>query len=332
MSRFILRRLAILPFALLLVHFLAFSYAYIALPIRAAHTPYYIRPTNNSAPLLISYSQHIQAIFNGALLRPLEAGPQFGSFAQTLAQALVASLGLLAIVICLSIVIGFFLGLLAVRNQPPRVRAWLSFISTIGLSMPSFYIGSLCILGIIFTRIFVFLGPTRETPIPISGYGWDSHLVLPVISLMIHPTVRIAQVTANLLEAELRKQYIIAARSFGHTWQRIRWRQAMRNVITPIILSIAGSFRMLVGELVVVEWLFGWPGLGNLLATTLAPNPLSTELGVNALFLDPPTVAGDLAVIAALFIITDLMAQILGRILDPRLRSQDEIESSGAPG
>jgi ABC-type dipeptide/oligopeptide/nickel transport system permease component len=332
MSRFIIRRIAILPFALLLVHFLAFSYAYVARPIRAAHTPYYNRPASNSAPLLTSYLQHLQAIFNGALLRPLEVGPQLGSFAQTLGQALVASLGLLTIVLGLSVVLGFILGLLAVRNQPPSIRPWMSLISTVGLSMPSFYIGSLCILIIIFARIFVFLGPTRGTPIPISGFGWDSHLILPVISLMIHPTVKIAQVTAHLLEGELRKQYIIAARSFGHTWRRIRWRQAMRNVITPIILSIAGSFRMLMGELVVVEWLFGWPGLGNLLGSTLVPSSLSTELGVNVLFLDPPTVAGVLTVIAALFMITDLLAQILGRIVDPRLRSQEEIESGGVPG
>jgi len=131
---------------------------------------------------------------------------------------------------------------------------------------------------------------------------------------------------------ELGKQYIIAARSFGHTWHDIRWRQAMRNVIAPIILSIASSFRLSVGELIVVEWLFNWPGLGNLLASTLVPNVLSTNLGASALFLDPPTVAADVTMIGALFLFTELLTSILVRIFDPRLRVQDEVSSSGGLG
>jgi peptide/nickel transport system permease protein len=330
MLRFILRRLAILPFALILIHFLGFTYAYIARPIRAAHTPYLFQPTANPPPLLESYYQYIQDFLHGALLRPIEQGPQFGSFALTLGQSFVASLGLLAIAFTLSIFLGLSIGLMAVRNQPPGVRGWMSFISTMGLSMPSFYIGSLIILVIVF--VLVSHGPNKGSPIPISGFGWDDHLILPVIALMLRPTVQIAQITANMLVDELGKQYIIAARSFGHTWRDIRWRQAMQNVIAPVILSIAGSFRLLVGELVVVEWLFNWPGLGNLLASTLVPNMLSTSLGANDLFLNPPTVAGDITIIGAMIIITDILTSVLVRIFDPRLRVQDEVGSGGGLG
>jgi len=330
MLRFVLRRLAVLPIALILIHFLGFSYAYIARPVRAARTPYLREQVGNQIPLFDSYSQHIQDILHGSLLRPVEQGPQIGSFAQTLGQSLVASLGLLAIAITLSILFGMLLGILAVRNQPPGVRGWMSFISTIGLSMPSFYIGSLSILAIVF--VLVARGPNSESLIPIRGFGWDRHLILPVLALMLRPTVQIAQVTANMLVGELGKQYIIAARSFGHTWHDIRWRQAMRNVLAPIILSIAGSFRLLCGELIVVEWLFNWPGLGNLLASTLVPNVLSTNLGATALFLDPPTVAADITMIGALFLITDLLSSILVRIFDPRLRVQDEAALSGGLG
>jgi peptide/nickel transport system permease protein len=146
---------------------------------------------------------------------------------------------------------------------------------------------------------------------------------------MLHPTVQIAQVTANLLVGELGKPYIIAARSFGHTWQDIRWRQALRNVIAPVIIAIAGSFRMLVGELIVVEWLFSWPGLGNLLASTLVPNELSTRLGANFNFLDPPIVAAVITIIGALFILTDMITPILVRIFEPRLRAEDEAGPGG---
>lgn len=331
MFKFFLRRLAILPLALALIHFLGFSYAYIARPIRAALTPYFREQIGNQVPLLDSYSQYLQDVLHGALLRPIEQGPQIGSFTQTLGQAFIASLGLFTISIALSIMFGLLLGLLAVQNQPPRVRGWMSFLSTIGLSMPSFYIGCLIILMIIFLRVFVFSGPSSGS-IPISGFGWDIHLILPVMALMVHPTVQIAQVTANMLVGELEKQYVIVARSFGHSWHDIRIRQAMRNVIAPVTLSIVSSSRLLIGELIVVEWLFNWSGLGNLLASTLVPNPLSNHLGVNALFLDPPTVAGVIAIIGAMFIITDIIAQILVRIFDPRLRVQEKVGSDGGFG
>ncbi len=330
MVRFILRRLAILPFALILIHFLSFSYATIARPLRAASTPNLRQQVSNQAPLLQSYWQYVQDIFHGSLTRPIEQGPQIGSFAQDLGQALVDSLGLLAIALSLSILVGLLLGFLAVRNQPPGVRGWMSLISTIGLSMPSFYIGSLSILVIVF--VLVLRGPTSESLIPISGFGWDNHLILPVLALMLRPTVQVAQVTASMLAGELEKQYIIAARSFGHSWHDIRWRQALCNVIAPIILSIAGSFRWLVGELILVEWLFNWPGLGNLLATTLVPNTLSIKLGASALFLNPPTFAGVITLIGLLFLITDLLASSLVRLVDPRLQHPDESEPAGGYG
>ncbi len=330
MLRFILRRLAILPVALVLIHFLGFSYAYIARPIRAANTPYLRQQVGNQAPLLVSYYQYLQDILHGALARPINQGPQISSYSATLGQALAGSLGLIGITLALSILFGLAFGFLAVRNQPPTVRGWMSFISTIGLSMPSFYIGSLSILVIVF--VLVLRGPNSESLIPIRGFGWDNHLILPVLALMLRPTVQIAQVTANMLVGELEKQYIVAARSFGHTWHDIRWRQALRNALAPIILSIAGSFRLLFGELIVVEWLFNWRGLGNLLAATLVPNTLSTNLGANALFLNPPTVAGVITLIGVLFLIADLLASVIVRSIDPRLHFQEDARSTGGPG
>ena len=84
MFRFILRRLAILPIALVLLHFLGFTYAYVARPIRASRTPYLREQVENPLPLLETYQQHIQDIFDGSLLEPVEKGPQIGSFAQDL--------------------------------------------------------------------------------------------------------------------------------------------------------------------------------------------------------------------------------------------------------
>lgn len=330
MLRFILRRLAILPFVLILIHFLGFTYAYVARPIRASRTPYLRTQVENPHPLQETYRQHLEDILDGSLLRPPKVGPQIGSFAQDLGKAFVASSGLLVIALSISIFLGMIIGLLAVRNQPPGVRGWLTPLSTLGLAMPGFYIGSLSVLAVVYFALAV--GPSGERDLPIHGFGWDMHLILPVLALLLRPTVQIAQVMSSLLAAELGRQYIVAARSFGHTWRDIRWRQAMRNIMAGMILSIATTFRIMVGELVVVEWLFDWPGLGRMLAETLVPGHFSTNLGATAYFLDPPTVAFAIAIIGLLFLLADLLASILVRIVDPRLKTQDILEPSGSMG
>jgi peptide/nickel transport system permease protein len=322
MTRFVIRRLLFLPIALLTVNFLGFTYAHYAKPLRAEKTPY-MRPVE-AGPLLPAYANYLGAAFNLDFSERVDMPGSRVSQAITIGDAiwsaLVASLGLLMLVIIISGVLGFFLGMAAVRNNPPSVRRWLTWASTVGLAMPSFYIGSLFIFGLVY--YVIRKGPGTEIPLPIDGFGWNLHLVLPTIALVVRPTVQVAQTTAGLLSTELSKQYVVAARSVGHGWREIRSRYAMRNILAPIILMLATVFRLLVGELVLVEWLFRWPGLGRLLAWTLVPPQLSSTTG-SPLFLNAPVMATTLTLIAALFLVTDIAAALLVRVYDPRTRSQE---------
>jgi peptide/nickel transport system permease protein len=132
--------------------------------------------------------------------------------------------------------------------------------------------------------------------------------------------VQIARVTSGHLVDELDKEYVLAARSFGHTWRAVRGRLAFSNILAAVILTIAGSVRLLVGELILVEWLFQWPGLGRLLGWTLVPPLLSSSSG-GPLFLNPPVVAAVLTIFAVIFLVTDFVAAVLARVVDPRLRT-----------
>ena len=317
MTRFLLRRLLIIPPVLILLHFLGFAYAHVARPIRAARTPY-LRELIETTPLWDAYRQHVQDIFSGQLGQMPGSSGEFG---ERLLSATQASLGLLAIALLISVILGFLLGVAAVRTQPPGVRRWLTPLSTLGLAMPSFYLGSLGILAMVF--YVLWRGPGSDAPLPIKGFAWDKHLVMPVIALSLRPMVQIAQVIAALLAGELGKQYVTAARSFGHTWRSIRWRQAMRNVLAPILMTVAASLRQMVSELVVVEWLFSWNGLGLLLASALVPGTLSSDIGATPLFLSPPVVAAIVTVIGLLFMVVDLIGSVAVRIIDPRLRPHE---------
>lgn len=316
MLRFILRRLAMIPIALLLISFLGYTYAHVARPIRAARTPYHaLLP--ESGPLLPQYWEYLKQAVRMDL-REIPGTQE--TVAMVVTKAVGASLGLMALSLGLSVVVGLFLGFRAAKSEPPRVARWLTFVSTMGLAMPSFYIGSLLILGVFF---YILWRPGQGLPLPIQGFGWDTHLVLPICALTARPAVQIAQMNSELLVGELQKQYIVTARSLGHSWRTVRRRHALRNVLAPMILTIAGSVRLLVGELILVEWLFKWPGIGYLLAWTLIPGESSVSLG-SAVFLDPTVVATVLTTFAALFLFTDFVASVAVRVIDPRLRAPAE--------
>jgi peptide/nickel transport system permease protein len=323
MAKFVIQRLLIIPLLLLLVNFLGFAYAHYARPIRAASTPYV--QAEEAGPLIPAYVDYLQTLIN------LDFGMEVATpdnarsntpatLGEMLKRATVASLGLLAISLTISVLAGLYLGFKATKNDPPDVSKWLTVSSTVGLAMPSFYIGSLLIIGLIF--YLLWRGPDSENLLPISGFGWDAHLVLPVLALMARPTFQLAQVTAGVLSAELGKQYVIAGRSLGQTWRSIRLRYAFKNVITPVILTIAGLQRFLVGELIMIEWLFRWPGLGRILGWTLVPAQLTSSRG-SPLFLNPPVMATVITLIAALFLLADFIAAVTVRYLDPRLRDEE---------
>jgi peptide/nickel transport system permease protein len=309
------RRLAAGLAALLLANFLGFAYAHIAKYVQQLQNPFGMRAQPPDVlPLYAEYAERLAQLDLGVL--PVGGGLPIS---QALADAAQASLGLLLFALALSIAFGLGLGLAAVSVDPPRVAGWLAPLATLGLAAPSFYIGTLAVAA----SVYLVLRGLGQPPLPVSGFGWDAHLVLPTLALMLRPTAQIAQVTASLLADEIRRQYVVTARSVGNTWRRIRWRHALRNIVAPVLLTIAGAFRLSVGELVLVEWLFAWPGLGRLLAQVLlSPSqaaPGSLHDG-GAYFLNPALLAALLTLLALAFLSADTLASSLARAADPRLR------------
>ncbi|MBM4424031.1 MAG: ABC transporter permease [Chloroflexi bacterium] len=278
----------------------------------------FFAPLERPAPLLPTYAVYLQnaaGLDFGSL--PLGAGMPVG---EAVLKAAGASVSLLAVAFAFSVVAGVLLGVIAARANPPRVSLWLAPLSTVGLAMPSFYLGTLFVVGAV-AMAGRFGADTLN--IPVAGYGLDAHLILPVIALMLRPTVQIAQMAAHLLADELGKRYVVTAWAVGNSWGRIRWRHAFRNVLAPIILTMAGSFRLLMGEMIVVERLFSWPGIGRLLALILIPSQ-GSHVEESLYFLHPSALAATLTAFAFFFLIADLTASGLVRALAPHLRRAEE--------
>ncbi len=327
MIRFILRRLLILPIALLAINFVAFSYAVLAQRVQQAQNPFGSN-VDVAAPILPLY----RAYLGNALTGDWGQMPLVGSTAQAVRavvfEAAGASLALLLIAFLLSLTIGLLLGLAAVRAHPAGMRPWLPPLAAVGLASPSFFVGAVSIALVL--AFYLRGGENGRLLLPLTGYGLDLHLVLPVVALAFRPTMQIAQTTAAVLVGELGKQHVITTRSLGIPLRTIRRKHALRNVLPAVILVIAASLRLMVGELILVEWLFGWPGLGRLLATALLPpNVASAGLltGAARNFLHPELVAAILTVFGLLFLLADMASSLAAFAVDPRLRASLE-ESS----
>ncbi len=314
MFRFILRRLLILPLILILVNATAFIYAQLSAQAQQASSPWGAA-RQQPPPVLENYQAYLNQVLEGNLGEMPLVNESVTSIAL---PALGKSLGLLGIAVGISVTLGFVLGLAAAKANPPSVRTWLMPLVTLGLAMPGFFI------GIVLTMIL--LSPALKTQsgtfLPVAGFGWDAHLILPVLALSFRPTMQIALVTANIFKEEYFLRYVTMERAFGNTWHAIRWRKVMKNALAPILATIASAFRLSVAELILVEWLFNWRGVGSLLVQTLVPPNISSPWSVSgshAYFLHPPLLAFLMVVFALLFLLTDLFTSALARAADPRL-------------
>jgi len=315
----IVRRFILIPIILLVANFLGFAYAHVGLFAQALAHPYGGRPEFPNVIQL--YSEYVRG------WQSLDFGPYpIGVEVTVLAAVLEAagkSLGLLFIAAALSMAAGLTLGFLSVRINPPSLAPWLTPLTSFGLAVPSFYLGTLALA----LSAWLILRGIENFPLPMGGFGWDAHLILPVLALMLRPTLQIAQVTSNLILDEVRKQYIVTARSVGNTWRRIRWRHVLRNALAAIVLTLAGAFRLTLGEMVLVEWLFNWPGLGRMLVMTLlAPRVAAFGGGfqeAGQFFLNPPLLAALVTCFALFFAISEAVSTSVARSADPRLRTPD---------
>ncbi len=312
MNRYLLRRLAVIPIGMLLAHFAGFAYAHLVLPIQLANNPMFAS-TLVPDPLVQTYADYWRGVLQGNFGTIPPAG---APVLAVVSSAALASFVLLALALLIALLVGVPLGIRAVRSSGGRIAPWLTALTTAGLAMPGFYIGSLLIMAVLWFNIY---GPSGWE-MPVQGPGFDAHLILPTLVLAARPTAQIAQVTAALMAAELDKQHIVTARSVGNPWKVIRRKHALRNIIAPLAIAVFAALRLTVGELIIVEWIFGWPGLGRLLALILiAPMGVAFD---SPMFLHPPLLGAVLAIFAALFLIGDLASGLIARVADPSLRAE----------
>jgi len=304
----IARRLAGAVVVWVLISFVAFSLgslapgdpAHLMLLRRTGNPPSEVevrelrRELGLDRPFLARYVRWVASATQGDFGTSYRTGqPVFSElrarFPATLTLAVAALIAGLAIAIPLAIVSA------AARDTPIDHGARL--VALAGVSLPSYLLGYVLIL--IFA---VTLGL-----LPVSGSGGMRHLILPALTLGLGSAANVTRMLrANILD-ELGEDYVRTARAKGLSGFAALTRHALRNALNPVVTVSALRFGRLLGEAVIVETVFAWPGIGRWMVESIYDR-------------DYPAIQGFVLYIATVFILINIVVDLSYRVLDPRVR------------
>lgn len=226
-----------------------------------------------------------------------------------------ATLELAFIALLLSLVIGLPLGLWAGLRPKSVTDETIMTGSILGFSLPSFWQGMMLIM--IFSVWLGWLPSTGrgETGtilgVTTSLATWDgiSHLILPAVNLALFKVSLIIRLTRTGVRETMPLDFVKFARAKGLSEGRVVTVHVLRNIMIPIITVLGIEFVNVIAFAVVTETIFAWPGIGKLLIDSI-------------MRLDRPVIVAYLLVVVALFILVNLVIDIIYSLLDPRVRAQ----------
>jgi peptide/nickel transport system permease protein len=201
----------------------------------------------------------------------------------------------------LGVVLGFVLAY-ATTTKAPGVRPIANFVELVFLSVPPFW------LGILLLAVFSF----QLGWFSVVDYGSLQGLVLPVLAIGLPEAFFLAQIIRDGIDRGLEAPFALSARLRGISTGAVRRRHALRHASLPAITMIGLAVGGLLGGAVIVETVFGRPGLG--------------QLAVNAVTVkDVPLILGVTLVSTAVFVVASTAVDLLGLALDPRIRATAKV-------
>ena len=209
-----------------------------------------------------------------------------------------ATIQLTVAAILVAVVIGIPLGMLAAVRRNTVWDLGGMFIALAGISIPGFW------LGLMLIQLFaVELG---WFPISASGAGLRA-LILPAVSLGVAEAAILARLTRATMVETLQEDYVRTARAKGLSQRRVLWRHALWGSFIPVLTMLGMQFGTLLGGAVVIENVFARQGLGTVV----------TQAVINR---DAPVVQGVVLVAASLYVLVNLLVDVLYAFIDPRIR------------
>jgi peptide/nickel transport system permease protein len=206
------------------------------------------------------------------------------------------TLYLTVVTLFLAVPIAVLLGCWAALRPRSVVGRLLTVASSISISIVEFWVA----------LMLIFVVAAQMGLLPTSGYGGLEYALLPALALALRPFGRLSQVTRSSVEFELKRTYVKAARAKGLSEARVT-RHALRNASIPIVAMSGEEVIALLSGAVVVETIFAWPGLGELLIESIQRRDLTL-------------LEATVFLIAVLVCLVNLAADAVYIYLDPRVK------------
>ncbi|MDC8006150.1 ABC transporter permease [Aureisphaera galaxeae] len=215
--------------------------------------------------------------------------------------------------IAIAIFLGIGLGIISVLFKDRWVDKTIQLVSTLGMSVPSFF------SAIVFAWLFGYV-LHEYTNLNMTGSWYEvddfgegsyiqwKNLLLPAVVLGIRPLAVVSQLMRNSLIEVLAQDYIRTAKAKGLSFFTIIRKHALKNALNPVVTAVSGWFASMLAGAVFVEYIFGWNGLGKEIVDALNT-------------LDLPIIMGAVLIIAILFIVINIVVDILYGWLDPKVKA-----------
>lgn len=244
-------------------------------------------------PVPVQYFKYISRLVQGDLGRSYRQKTQVS---ELIMSRLPATLLLMVGTIFFELLIGLPAGIFAATRRGKSADNWIMAISFAGVSVPQF------VLGLLLLYLFAYMLPI----FPLGGYGTPWHLVLPALTLGISGGGWYSRMMRSSMVDVLRQDFIRTARSKGLSERTVVLVHALRNAILPVIAMIGLDIGIFMAGAVVVESVYGWPGIGQMAWQAIQ-------------MVDIPIIMGVTLVAAVGIVLGNLLADLVMPFIDPRV-------------
>jgi ABC-type dipeptide/oligopeptide/nickel transport system permease component len=245
-------------------------------------------------PLHIQYAAYMGELVKG------NAGVSFRFSAPVMvlfSQRFPNTLKLAAVAMTIALLFGSVLGVFSATRRNTLVDHFCRVLSVAGISAPSFWVG----------LMLIFVLAVHFRLLPVARMGGISHYVLPGLTLSFFTLAGIARLTRSSMIEALDSEYVKLARIKGVSHNAVVWRHCLRNAVLPTFTFAGQRLAYLMGGSVVVETVFSWPGVGQLIYEGIIGR-------------DYPLVQGCVLLLGFLIVALNLVVDIVYAYIDPRIR------------